>query len=102
LIDNASILPQYETVNGPLPFYYGLYYDYAFIMMFREPDRVRFAYSPNGGDVELPWSPAWDYELVQDDITPGVSYEWNLCLAVKPYIGRKDILDEVRQYNSMK
>lgn len=100
LLDKAPLLPKHEAIHGPLPFYYGLYYDYAFIMMFREPEKVRFAYSPNGGDVEQPWSPAWDYVLVQDDITLGTTYEWNVCLAVKPYSGRKDILDEVRRYNS--
>lgn len=100
LYKKAPILKQYEMINEFQPFYYGLYYDYAFIMMFKDPSRTYFTYSPNGGGTEYSWSSAWDYMIVQDDVKLETAYEWDLCLAFKPYAGRRDILREVERYNS--
>ena len=71
-----------------------------FLMMFRQPERFRQAYSPSGGSKWPPvgWNPAWDYVLVLDDAEVGRTYEWDLCLVTKPYAGRADVLDEVRGY----
>ncbi len=99
-MDNAPVLPHYAQINGPLSFYYGLYYDHAFLLMFKEPERVRLAYSPCGGGKEPFWNPAWNYTLQLDDVIIGQSYEWHVCLAFKPFAGRQDILDEVRRYQA--
>ena len=31
-------------------------------------------------------NPAWDYILHLDDVKTGVTYRWDCCIAVKPYI----------------
>ncbi len=87
-----------EPLPGPLTFYYGLCYDQVFLMMFKQPERFRFAYSPCGGGKEPAWNPAWDYVLYLEDAQLNTPYEWDLCLAVKPYVGRADVLAEVRDY----
>jgi len=87
-----------RSLSGPLTFYYGLVHDLVFLMMFRQPERFRLAYSPCGGGREPQWSPAWDYVLHEEDAEPGRTYGWDLCLAVKPYAGRADVLEEVRRY----
>ena len=69
-----------------------------FLMMFKQPERVRLAYSPCGGGTQPAWNPACDYVLQLDDATPGTTYAWDLCLVVKPFQGRGDILTEVRKY----
>lgn len=84
--------------DGPLPFYYGLYDKLAVIMMFRQPERVRFAYSPCGAGKQPQWNPAWDYVLYEEDVRVGESYTWDIRLAVKPFESRADVLDEVRGY----
>jgi hypothetical protein len=84
--------------NGPLEFYYGLYYDQMFLFMFKQPQNFRFAYSPCGAGKVPAWNPAWDYVLHLDDAKVGKTYTWDVCLAVKPYQGRKDVLREVSQY----
>lgn len=90
--------PRFEKLDDPLAFYFGLYFDHAFIMMFKEPETVRFAYSPNGGGDMPPWNPAWDYLLNIDRVELRRPYEWDLCAAVKPFAGRQDVLDEVKRY----
>jgi hypothetical protein len=87
-----------EPLPGPLPFYYGLWHDLLFLMMFKQPEQFRFAYSPNGGHHAQPWNPAWDYVLFEGDVQLGRTYAWDLCLAVKPYAGRRDVLAEVGKF----
>jgi hypothetical protein len=87
-----------EVLPGPLTFYYGLVDDLLFLMMFRQPERFRLAYSPCGGGREPAWSPAWDYVLRLADAPLDRPCVWDLCLAVKPYRGRKDVVEEVRRY----
>jgi len=83
-----------------LPYYYGLLADdLVFLMMFRRPETFRLAYSPNGGEPEQEiWNPAWDYVLYLEDAQVGQPYTWDLCLALKPYQGRADVLREVERY----
>jgi hypothetical protein len=87
-----------EVLPGPLTFYYGLVHELLFLMMFRQPERFRFAYSPCGGGKEPAWCPAWDYVLFLEDARLDHPYVWDLCLVVKPYEGRRDVLAEVRRY----
>jgi hypothetical protein len=95
-MDNSPKLMGKQTmIKGPLSFYYGLYYDYLFLEMFGDPARSRLAYSAVGGGKG---NAAWDYELHQDDIVRGKTYEWNVCLVIKHYEGREDILKEVAMY----
>jgi hypothetical protein len=97
-----------EAVDGPLPFYYGhLYDDLVFLLMFKQAENVELAYSPTGGfhgdrgdGSGQAWSPAWDYVLHLDHVEAGQTYRWDICLVVKPFAGRKDILEEVDRYMS--
>ncbi|HOX36914.1 MAG TPA: hypothetical protein PL033_02905 [Candidatus Brocadiia bacterium] len=83
----------------PARFYYGLVHDgLMMLMMFRQPERFRIAYSPCGAGKEPAWNPAWDYILHLDDAQTGVVYAWELCLCVKPFAGRGDALNEYNHY----
>jgi hypothetical protein len=88
------------SLSGPLRSYYGFCHgSQLFLMMFKQPERFRFAYSPCGAGKEPAWNPAWDYVLHLDDAEVGVPYLWDLCLIVKEYRGRADILQEVQRYS---
>lgn len=88
-----------EKLSGPLSSYYGFCHDeLLFLMLFRQPERFRLAYSPNGGGKQPEWCPAWDYVLHLDDAKLEQTYTWDLCLAVKPFRGRADVLAEIRRY----
>lgn len=88
-----------RALDGPLTFYYGLCHGpQVFLMMFKQPERIRLAYSPCGGGTQPAWCPAWDYVLCLDAVQIGTPYVWDVCLVVKPYQGRADVLGEVRRY----
>lgn len=87
------------ALKQDLSFYYGLLDGgLVFLMMFRRPETFRLAYSPCGGGQQPAWSPAWDYVLHADDVQVGSTYTWELALAVKPFLTRADILDDVRRF----
>lgn len=89
--------------GGPLHFYYGICHNnILFLMMFKQPERFRFAYSPCGGGEQPAWSPAWDYVLHLDDVEIEKRYRWDICLVVKEYSGRSDIWQEVQRYRDLK
>lgn len=90
-------------LSGPLRFYYGLCHDgLLFLMMFKQPEQFRFTYSPCGAGKQPAWNPAWDYVLHLDDAELEKTYRWDLCLAVKEYQDRADVLHEVRRYHALK
>jgi hypothetical protein len=98
---DAFIEKQAPFFPGPwLDFYYGLLDGgQAFIMMFKQPEMVRLGYSPNSGNPQAPlWNPAWDYVLYLEDARIDTLYSWDLCLAVKPYQGRRDVVREYERY----
>ncbi len=88
------------TLEQGLPFYYGLYHKLVFLMMFKQAEQFRLAYSPCGGGQEPAWSPAWDYVLRMEDVEVETTYTWDLCLCVKPFDSRSDIMEEVRGYRA--
>jgi len=98
-LDIARTAPEsllkFDTLQS---YYYGLYGDFAVIMMFRDADRVAFISSPTGGGTEPANSPAWDYVLLAPDAKLHTPYTWEVCMAIKPYAGRADILAEVARY----
>ena len=88
-----------QSLGQGLEFYYGLLdHGLVFLMMFKRPESYRLAYSPCGGGQQPAWSPAWDYVLHADFTEPGHVCRWDLCLTVKPFAGRGDILEEVRRF----
>ena len=89
-------------LGGPLRFYYGFCHDDQLLLkMFKQPERFRLAYSPNGGGKLPEWSPAWDFVLHLEDAQLERTYSWDLCLVVKAYRGRADVLNEIRRYQSL-
>ena len=85
--------------RAPLVFYYGLCHgDQMLLKIFRPSDRFQLAYSPCGGGDEPAWSPAWDYVLHLDDASVGSTHAWDLCVVLKKFQGREDVLREVRRY----
>lgn len=88
-----------RSLDGPLQFYYGFCHNsLLFLMMFKRPQNTRLAYSPCGAGKQPAWNPAWDYVLYLDDVELGQTYFWDLCLLVKQFESRVDVLKEVRRY----
>ena len=96
-----TALPRAAFASAPLSFYYGFCHDDLMLLkIFRQPQHFRLAYSPCGGGEEPAWCPAWDYVLKLDDAPTGTTHVWELCVAVKPFQGRADVIDEVARYTN--
>jgi hypothetical protein len=91
-----------KILDRPLCFYYGFCHDSLICLAMLKPaEHFHLAYSPCGGGMGLVWNPAWDYVLHLKDAKLHTTYVWNVCIAVKPFAGRADILKEVRRYQGM-
>ena len=99
--EDPSPMRVHQMLDGPLRFYYGTCHGGQLLLkMFKQPERFRLAYSPCGAGKQPAWNPAWDYFLFHDDVQLEHPYQWNICLAVKNYEGRADVIDEVKHYRA--
>jgi hypothetical protein len=83
------------------PFYYGRLGDMVLILIFDQPDWLRFFCSPSGGGPSLlpdRTCPAWDFEWVipPADYEVGRTYTFKVRLVYKPFVSRDDVLTEYR------
>ena len=101
-VTNDAPMARPELLDGALSFYYGFCHDsQLFLQMFKQPEQThqfKLAYSPCGGGQEPGWSPAWDYVLELEDAELNKPYTWDLCIAIKQFESRKDILKELKRY----
>ncbi|MBA2480004.1 MAG: hypothetical protein H0V44_05025 [Planctomycetes bacterium] len=97
--------------EGSCPFYYGICFDHMVLKMFRQPERVAIVYSPDGGGQEMVYTggdgpdrmvrnPAWDFNLVLNDVEEGRTYAWDVCLALLPMSTRAQVVEEYRRYRA--
>lgn len=87
---------QIKKVYWDRPYYYGFYENYVFIMMFRDPKTVEFAYSPSG--TARIGEPAWDYGFVLNNYEINKPYHFEARLCYKRFVSRWDIEHEFKQY----
>ncbi len=83
------------------PFFYGRTADHVLIFIFAPGPVIRFSHSPSGGgrtEAGDAQHPAWDFQLIIPDYEVGREYSLNMRLVYKPWAGRADVLDEVRQF----
>ena len=85
------------------PFYYGRFRDRVLIYIFEPGPIVRFAHSPSGGgrtEKGDDTNPAWDFQIIVPGYEVGKEYGLRMRLVYKPWLGRDDVLQEVKRYRS--
>ena len=70
------------------PWYYGISHQLAFVLMFRERDRVWFAQSPTGGGAT---NPAWDFQWFIPDYRVGQAYGLVMRAGYLPFINHAQV-----------
>jgi hypothetical protein len=100
-------LPQVDTdfpltlVNHPSryvytePWYFGVSHSMAYVLMFRERDRIWLAQSPSGGGSG---NPAWDFQWFIPDYQVGAAYGFVMRAAYLPYESREQIDRDTRRH----
>ncbi|MFC2076615.1 hypothetical protein ACFLT7_05985 [candidate division KSB1 bacterium] len=84
------------------PFYYGRLGNMVLILIFDNPDQLRFYCSPSGGGGSLlpgKSCPAWDFEWIipDSDYQVGREYSFRMRLVYKRFVDEDDVLNEVRK-----
>ncbi len=78
-------------------FYYALFDDHLFLMIFREP-QFYFWVSCSGGQALR--NPAWDYGIREQALSRGQQRSYHCRLVVKPFAGVADVLQEVAAFRA--
>jgi hypothetical protein len=99
--EDKTLFKAISPLRYSLPFFYGRIRDQVLIYIFTPGPTIRFAHSPSGaGPTEKgdDTNPAWDFQLIVPDYQPGESYHLDMRLVYKKWMGRDDVLQEVRRY----
>lgn len=80
------------------PWYFGVSHSMAYVLMFRERDRIWLAQSPSGGGSG---NPAWDFQWFIPDYQVGEAYGFVMRAAYLPYESREQIERDTRRHREV-
>jgi hypothetical protein len=84
-----------------LPFYYGLFDELLWMVMFERADGIRFTHSPSGGGTNNQretTNPAWDFQFLIPNYEVGKEYTFRLRALLRPRCTRQQVLQEYHQW----
>lgn len=99
--DPRNLTRNFSPLRYGAPFFYGRFHDMVLIYIFRPNPYLRFAHSPSGGSRNAAGddtNPAWDFQLVMPEAEALKGLQLDLRLVYKPWVGRDDVLREVRSW----
>jgi hypothetical protein len=79
------------------PFYYGLFREHIYIVMFDRTAGIRFTHSPSGGGANKErqtTNPAWDFQYIVPKYEVKREYSFRARLVYRPRCSRADVLRE--------
>jgi len=104
-----SLYQNFSPFSYDEPFYYGLYRNHVFLLMFALdkglPDKshIRFTHSPSGGgyNKELQTTnPAWDFQFILPTYEVLKEYGFRCRVVYRERCGRDEIRKEVAKWNA--
>jgi hypothetical protein len=82
------LITDQSTYRYSEPWYYGVSHGMAYVLMFRDRDRIRFTQSPSGGG---DGSPAWDFQFIIPDYEVGQRYQMVMRAMYVPFESAEQI-----------
>lgn len=98
---NQTLFFSFSKITYSQPFFYGRFENMVWIVMFADPEGIRFAHSPSGGGSNPDLNdtnPAWDFQWIIPSVQPGKEYSTRFRAVYKPWINRQDVIHEYRHY----
>ena len=87
------------------PFYFGLFQQYMWIVMFDRTQGIRFTHSPSGGGTNSLYqttNPAWDYQFLIPEFQLDQTYQFSMRAILRPRCTREEIMEEYVRWQSEK
>ncbi|MBI1923651.1 hypothetical protein HYR99_05320 [Candidatus Poribacteria bacterium] len=95
----------FSPLRFHLPFYYGLFKEQVYLIMFDRTENTRFSHSPSGGGRSLDGedtNPAWDFQYIIPSYTLNAEYGFQGRVVYKKFAGREDVIAEYEKWKGKK
>jgi len=96
-----SLYRNLSPLRFALPFFYGLFDDHIFIVMFDRSEGIRFTHSPSGGGLNAErrtTNPAWDFQFLLPKYEVLQEYGFKAQVVFRPRCSREEVLEEYRRW----
>jgi hypothetical protein len=80
------------------PFYYGLFGDHIYIVMFDRAEGIRFSHSPSGGGPPSATQPAWDWQYIIPKYEVLREYGYRARVVYREKCSRDEVLKEFKTW----
>ncbi len=87
------------------PYYYGLFRNHVYILMFDRTEGIRFTHSPSGGGINKQiqtTNPAWDFQYLLPRYEVTKEYQFRLRGVYRPRCSRDEIRQEFEKWRDRK
>ena len=87
-----------------LPFFYGLFDDHLWLVMFDRTPGIRLSHSPSGGGTNAErqtTNPAWDFQFIIPDYDVLKPYGFKMRTVFRPRCSRPEMLEEYRNWKAI-
>jgi hypothetical protein len=99
--NRPSLFRNYSPLRYDAPFYYGLFENLVWMLMFEKPEGIRFVHSPSGGGFDAPrraLNPAWDFQYTLPKYEVNREYAIRARAVLRPRCSREEILAEAARW----
>ncbi|HXG13048.1 MAG TPA: hypothetical protein VNK04_25040 [Gemmataceae bacterium] len=96
-----ALFKNFSPLRYDEPFYYGLFRQHLFILMFDRIEGIRFTHSPSGGGVnkaEQTSNPAWDFQYIIPRYEVQKEYGFRARVVYRERCSRAEVLRELEAW----
>jgi hypothetical protein len=102
--NRSSLFRSLSPLRYDLSFFYGLFEDHLWMVMFDRSEGIRFTHSPSGGGVDRTrrtTCPAWDFQFLVPNYEVLKEYGFRARAVFRPRCSREEALEEYRKWKGM-
>ena len=99
----AALFRSLSPLRFDLPFFYGLFEEHVWLLMFDRAEGIRLSHSPSGGGTNAEFqttNPAWDFQFIVPNYDVMKPYTFKARAVFRPRCSRPEILEEYRKWQA--